>query len=176
MWRGTAVIADSTTWSAIPWSWSRSTIRDRVRAEVMPMPSRVIAESLPQPRLDARHQVAVREVDLQRRHGDVIGADGVKVGALARVRRLARGANPVDGLAARILRADHVLRLVPPAKASHDRAAKRVERYVGHVDVEQPCAGGARAWRSTMSTATFEAVSKCAAVFDASEMATDGMP
>ena len=52
MWRGTAVSAASTTSSRIPCSRRRSTIRARVRADVMPIPvRRVSSPSVPIARL-----------------------------------------------------------------------------------------------------------------------------
>ena len=145
MCRGTAFIAASTTSSRMPCSRSRSTIRARVRAEVMPMPDipssspsvpiarasvGPVSVSAPSHARDARHLVAIGEIDLQRRHRRVARLDRVEIGAFAGVRRGAGRADPVDGLAARALRADHVLRLVPPPEPRHavPLAARRAAR------------------------------------------------
>ena len=65
----------------MPCSRRRSTMRVRVRADVMPMPLRcAVADACAmrrqscQPGRDARHQVAVREIDLQRRDRHVARA------------------------------------------------------------------------------------------------------
>ena len=150
MWRGTAFIADSTTSSAMPCvaqplDHARARARRR-HADAVALRRRASPSPLPQCALSAiamrpRHQLAMREVDLQRRDRHVVGADRVEIGALARVGRLARRADPVHRLAARILRADHVLGLVPSPEARHLHALQRAQRYVRHVDVEQPRAG-----------------------------------
>src|SRR5881396_2631734 len=80
------------------------------------------------------------EIDLQGSHRDVSRFDRVKVGPLARVGRRTRGADPVAGFAARRLRLDHRLRLVPPPEARDAIALELALRDVGHVDVEQPFA------------------------------------
>mgnify|MGYP003694665733 CR=1 FL=1 len=100
----------------MPSARNRSTMRLRVRVDVMPIPDIFSAErphrapSLILVRLMCAshaptrcHLVVVRKVDLQRRHRRVALLDRVEVGAFARIRGGAGGADPVDGLAARIL-------------------------------------------------------------------------
>ena len=83
----------STASSAMPCSRRRSTMRVRVRADVMPMPRRCRDRSTPTPAtLHRRHLRVVRQIDLQRRDRHEAVRDGVEIGALARVLRAAPAA------------------------------------------------------------------------------------
>src|SRR5438445_3374833 len=144
MWRGTAPIAESTVSSLMPCSRSRSTIRARVRADVMPMPPNfspmavIDSHSSEQPASNARHFGVVSKVDLQWRHRDTTVLDGVEIGALAGIGSRACTANPIAGLAARRLRLDDRLGLVPLAKPCQAIAVELALRHIGNVDIEQP--------------------------------------
>src|SRR5512132_4548803 len=134
----------------MPSARSRSTMRARVRSDVMQMPL-VPAPRLPtppiapscatstlEPRRHAGHLVAIGQVDLQRRDRDIVAANCVKVRAFARIGGGTRCTHPVDGLAARALHADDVLGLVPAAKARNAITAYVTALDIGNVDVEQP--------------------------------------
>src|SRR5438552_2904626 len=144
MWRGTAPIAERTVSSLMPCSRSRSTIRARVRADVMPMPPNfspmAVIESCSrgQPASNARHFGVMSKVDLKRSHRHTTVLHGVEIGALARIGSGARTADPVAGFAARRLRLDHRLGLVPLAKPCQAIAIELALRDVGNVDIEQP--------------------------------------
>src|SRR5574342_751670 len=111
-------------------------MRSRVRCEVIPMPEcrfigsraqasgRLVAGCLRRrggSELRAKPSVywielgILSEVDLQRRDRDVSARDRVEVGALARIGRIAGGADPVDRVAARVGGLDHALGLVAAA-------------------------------------------------------------
>src|SRR5215831_13860788 len=150
MWRGTLPIAASTASSFTPCSRTRSTIRARVRVEVMPMPSKLPPAALigaarrsdREPLAHPRKLRMVGEVDLQRRHRDVALLDRVEIGPLARVGGRSRRAHPVARLAARRLHLDDRLGLVPLAEPRDAITLDLVLRQVWNVDVEQEGAQG----------------------------------
>ena len=90
-----------------------------------------------QPVRDQRQLLVLAEVDLQRRDRDAARRHGVEIGAGPGILRVAGGADPVRGLAARGLHLHHRLGLVAAAQARRLDAAQLGERDVRHVDVEQ---------------------------------------
>src|SRR6476620_9490037 len=152
MWRGIAFIAESTSSSRMPSMRRRSTIRARVRSDVMPLPlspppavpiggipsAIVSAGSSLEPCRHAAHLVAIGQVDLQRRDRHVVTLDGMKIRAFARIGRFPCGADPVHRLSARTLHPDDVLGLVPAAQPGDPVAAYSLALDVGHVDIQQP--------------------------------------
>ena len=180
-------IAASTTSSRMPCSRSRSTMRVRVRCDVMPMPDSLprrhaLTAAMPE-RVSRRrrplHLVAMGEIDLQRRDRDALARHRVEIGALAGVLRGAGRADPVDGLAARVRRLDHRLRLVPLAQARDSVALQRARS--GTSGTLTLSSTGCRRRRGAEAAAparaaTRAAVSKCSPALRASEIAIDGMP
>src|SRR5437879_4620278 len=156
MWRGTALIAASTISSRIPSTRSRSTIRARVRSDVIPMPvcvgPRVPIARVPiaanaggstlEPHADIRHLIAIGEIDLQRGHRHEALLDRMKIGAVTGIGSGTCGTDPIHGLPARALGADHVFGAMPAPEPRDLDSIDIVTGHIGDVDVEQPRTGG----------------------------------
>ena len=119
-----------------PCSRRRSTMRARVRCEVMPMPARVPHRRQPflaPARAGALCVRSIRSGVTETRRASTAWKSvpgPASCGAAGRP-------DPVGGLAARRLQLHHRLGLVALAQARHLDAAQLGRRQVGHVDVEQ---------------------------------------
>src|SRR5690242_96569 len=92
-------MAPSTRSSAMPRARSRSTMRSRVRCEVMPIPAEVLSVRKPLP--CPAQLPGMGKVEAQRRDRDAALLHGVEVGARPGVGGAPGRADPVGGLAAR---------------------------------------------------------------------------
>src|SRR6476620_11319986 len=142
-----AFIAESTSSSRMPSARRRSTMRARVRSDVMPLPLiRPAPPSVPiaripstiEPCRDTCHLVPIGQIDLQRRDRYVMAPDRMEIGAFAGIRSRARRTDPVHRLTARTLHPDHVLGLVAASQPRDPVPPQLRALDVGHVHVEQP--------------------------------------
>ena len=78
----------------------------------------------------------VRQVDLQRGHGNVTVAQGVEIGSLACILFSAGRTNPVDRVATRVCRLENRFRLVTMTKARPAKSPDSLPWQVWHIDVE----------------------------------------
>src|SRR5262245_12289798 len=127
----------STAALRMPLSLRRCTSRSRVRADVMPMPSRRRSTiDTPQPARQLLESAGPRQIDLQRGHRDEAARDGAEIRARTGVLLRTRRSDPIDGTALWVLRAHHGFGAMAVAEPRRLQTLQLGVRPVGYIDVE----------------------------------------